>query len=200
MASLSSLHEKWANYRIHFPEQVEAFEKQNGDVVEKSKRVADEEDAADFMEDSLTKLRQGLGAANRVKELGGLAVVAAHFLQGFSSRFNLELEGPKTNLAEQVAANQTAFSNIFTELACKYGTTYFAEPEVGLLIHTASCAGSVHSRNSLARKMEEAEKGTTPGALLIPPPERLPEPQQRPERTDNVAPPALMGAAQQDGE
>jgi len=205
---LSTAREKWVAYRLNFPEQTAAFEKQNGDVLEKSHQraeEADEEDAADYLEDALKKLRVSIAGANSAKELGGTAIALGLVIQALGGQFGLELEGPKASLSEQIAANEEAYSGLAKELLCKYGMSGpLLEPEARLCIMLGSAIGSVHTRNACALRLEAAEKaanGTAPPPLRPLPalPAPAPTPAPKPgasSRPDNVV--ASMGAATPD--
>jgi len=172
--TLGSSLESYAYYRQTFPEQVAAFEKQNGDVVEKAQCIQaeeGEEEAEEFMADTLKTLRHGIGGANSARELGGVSIALGCVIQALGGRMGLQLEGKKASLIDQVAANEEAYSTIAKELLCKYGGAGLLEPEARLALLTMSCIGSVHVRNSCAARLEadaaagppRSGKAQTPG-------------------------------------
>lgn len=184
---------KYEFWRVNFPEQVAAFEKQ---IKESPAEVAatylekgDEEEADEYIRKRIEEMRRAIAAANTSSDMGGMVVGAAFVVQSVAARAGLRLDGPKVSLADIVAQQQAAYSTLLKEIACKHGGPAFSEPETRMGMLALSSIAFVHMQNSSAASInaESAAIRRPPAAVPSLSADQLDGP-----RRDNMAQPVSL--------
>lgn len=183
---LSDLTNRWNSYRISYPQQVEAYEKQFGDPLDEVKKLKDDEDeeAVEIMEEALKRLSSSIAVANSTKEMGAVVTCAAMFLSSVMGGSGMMLDGPATNLGDTVQKNEAVFCNLANELVCLYGMDYATHPLLRFAAFGGVCMLSTDTANRrMADKLRKVkiEEEATSAATFNPRP-CPPAPQE-----DNVA-------------